>query len=275
MKVGYLGPSGTYCQEAVEILAASMGECMQVEYPTIYDALNHVQSKEVDCAVVPIENSIEGSVNVTLDILAESIELKIKGEIILPVRHCLLARKETLRHDIKLILSHPQALAQCSKFLQAEFSGVETRYTLSTAEGAKQVAQSQEKWAAIANPKAGEVYNLVQICKGIQDDINNATRFVVVALEDSERTSSYDKTSIVFSTEDKPGSLYRVLDIFNLWGINLTRIESRPAKNQLGRYIFFVDIEGHKGEPDIRDALTMVDRKTSFFRLLGSYPRLN
>ncbi len=275
MKVGYLGPSGTYCQEAVEILVENMGECMQVECPTIYDVLSHVHSKEVDCAVVPIENSIEGSVNVTLDILAENTELKIKGEIILPVRHCLLSRKETLKQEIKLILSHPQALAQCSKFLQAEFPGVETRYTLSTAEGAKQVAQSQEKWAAIANPKAGEVYDLVQVYTGIQDDINNATRFVVVALEDSERTCAYNKTSIVFSTEDKPGSLYRVLDIFNLWDINLTRIESRPAKNQLGRYIFFVDIEGYKDEPDIRDALTMVDRKTSFFRLLGSYPRLN
>ena len=274
MKVGYLGPAGTYCQEAMDMFGLIKGDYKPIEFSTIYDALDAVSTKRTDYAVVPIENSIEGSVNITLDVLAENSELKMSGEIILPIKHTLLAKKGTSIDDIELIISHPQALAQCGKYLYKNYPGIETRATLSTAQGAREVAESHGKWAAIGNVKSAKVYNLEVLKESIQDGVSNATRFVAASLEDCAKTGN-DKTSIVFSSEDRPGSLYRILDIFNLWDINLTKIESRPAKNELGKYIFFVDIQGHKDEENISDALIMVNRKTSFFRILGSYPRLN
>ncbi|MGE5328438.1 MAG: prephenate dehydratase [Deltaproteobacteria bacterium] len=274
MRVGYLGPTGSYCEEALKIFVKEAGEVAPVEFATIYDALTAVTTGEINCAVVPIENSIEGSVNTTLDILAENESIKINAEIILKIRHNLLVKKGTKPEEVELILSHPQAIAQCGKYLRSNFPGVPTHAASSTSEGARETAASDLKWAAISNLKAASVYGLEILKEGIQDGDNNMTRFVVVSLEESEKTAS-DKTSMVFSTEDKPGSLYRILDIFNLWDINLTKIESRPAKNQLGKYIFFVDIEGHYSDSDIKEALTMVNRKTSYFRLLGSYRRIN
>ena len=274
MKIGYLGPPGTYCQEAMEVFCQKKEYYKPIQFPSIYDALNAVCCRSVDHVVVPIENSIEGSVNATLDFLAENTELKIKGEIILPISHTLVIKSDTNIQDIELILSHPQALAQCSKYLHERFRGIMTRVALSTAEAAREVAESEGKWAAVANSRVTDIYNLKIADANIQDGLNNVTRFIVVSLEDNKRTGK-DKTSIVFSAEDKPGSLYRILDIFNLWDINLTKIESRPAKNELGKYIFFVDFEGHRNEQDIKDALTMVNRKTSIFRIIGSYPCLN
>ena len=274
MKVGYLGPSGSYCEEALRIFAKEAGDFTPVEFATIFDALISVITGEINCAVVPIENSIEGSVNTTLDILAENEKVKIMAEIVLQIKHNLLVKKGTKRKEVERILSHPQALAQCGKYLRNHFPGVPTQDTPSTSEGAREVMNSDLKWAAISNPRAAKVYGLDILEDGIQDGDSNMTRFVVVSLEESETTGA-DKTSIVFSTEDRPGSLYRVLDIFNLWDINLTKIESRPAKNELGKYIFFVDIEGHHSDLEVKEALTMVNRKTSFFRLLGSYHRIN
>ena len=275
MDIGYFGPAGTYSQDAAEIFSKTKEMYNLIQFATIYDALNAVKVKTIKYAVVPIENSIEGSVNATLDMLAENEELRIEGEILLQIKHNLLVKRGVNIEDIELILSHPQALAQCCKYIQKHFQGIEVRQTLSTADGAKQVADSEGNWAAVANIKAAGVYGLKVLDESIEDEENNITRFVVVSLEDSEQMTGRDKTSIVFSTEDKPGSLYRILDIFNLWDINLTKIESRPVKNKLGKYIFYVDFEGHRNEQDIRDALTMVNRKTSFIRLLGSYPRIN
>jgi len=274
MKVGYLGPGGSYCEEALKIYAKEAGKFTPVEFATIYDALIAVTTQEINCAVVPIENSMEGSVNTTLDILAENEKMKIKAEIVLKIRHNLLVKKGTKNEEVELILSHPQAIAQCSKYLRNHFPGVPTRDTPSTSEGAREAANSDLKCAAISNFRAADVYGLDILKEGVQDGDNNMTRFVVVSLEEAEATAA-DKTSIVFSTEDRPGSLYRVLDIFNLWDINLTKIESRPAKNELGKYIFFVDIEGHYCDSDVKEVLTMVNRKTSYFRLLGSYHRIN
>lgn len=274
MKIGYLGPVGTYCQEAVEKFMGAEKEYILIEFATIYDALSAVVNEQIECAMVPIENSIEGSVNVTLDLIAGNDKLKIKGEIIIPIIHNLLAKKGTELGNIKVVLSHPHALAQCQKYLREKLLNVETRFALSTADAAREVANSGlNNQAAIANKKAAEVYGLEVIAEGIQDERNNMTRFIMVGLNDSMIRTGYDKTSIIFSLEDRPGSLYRILDIFNLWDINLTKIESRPAKSQLGKYIFFVDLEGHREEQDVKDALTMVNRKTSFFRIIGSYPR--
>lgn len=274
MKLGYLGPKGTYCQEAAEKYMRSFGDYSFYEYKTINDTLFAVIDGEIEYAVVPIENSIEGSVNTTLDVLAEYEQLRINAEMFIEVKHSLMAKPGTKASEIVQILSHPQGLAQCAKYLHKKYHGVQTRVTSSTADAAREAMESDKKYAAICNVKAAELYGLEVLDKDIQDSVNNVTRFVVVSLKDSEKTGN-DKTSIVFSAEDKPGSLYRILDIFNLWDVNLTKIESRPAKNQIGKYIFFVDFVGHKMEQDIMDALTMVERKTSFLKILGSYHRID
>lgn len=271
MRIGFLGPKGTFSHEALEIYAKKIvGGCESVEFGTIPDMLHVADSGAIDEAVVPIENSLEGAVNVTLDMLAGELNLKIKSEIILSIRQNLIAKKGTLKKDIKTILSHPQALGQCRHYLAKEFPHVETRYVYSTAGGAEEIASNGADVAAIGSRKAAEQFGLDILESDIQDDSSNCTRFVVLSREDSPRTGC-DKTSIVFSTEDKPGSLYRILDIFNLWEINMTRIESRPARNELGRYIFFVDLSGHRDDCDVEDALKMVRRRTSFYKFLGSY----
>lgn len=270
LKIGFLGPKGTFSHEA--LLKYKEGNTYSaVDFSSIQELLQAVQSNDVDEAIVPIENSIEGAVNATLDIMAFDVDLLIKSELVIPIRENLLVKKGTSFGEIKHVLSHPQPLGQCRNFLSTSLSGAVIRATYSTAGAAEEVASGNGDSAAIGSLAAAEVYGLEIIKKDIQDSEKNYTRFVVVSHKDADKTG-HDKTSIVFSTDDKPGSLYRVLDIFNLWDINMSRIESRPAKNQLGRYIFFVDIHGHREDDDIKDALTMIKRKSSFFKFLGSYP---
>ena len=271
LKIGFLGPKGTFSQEALLEYVGDNKTYKAVEFTTIGDLLLAVQSKIVDEAVVPMENSLEGAVNATLDMLATEVNIKIKSELTLAIRQNLLVRENTEVKDIRYILSHPQAIGQCRKYLNKNFPDAYIKYVYSTAAAAEEVAKGSGDSAAIGSMAAARVYGLKVIARGIQDGNTNLTRFVVVSTEDSARTGR-DKTSIVFSTEDKPGSLYRILDIFNLWDINMTRIESRPAKNQLGRYIFFIDVLGHRDDEDLADALRMVKRKTSFYKFLGSYP---
>jgi len=240
-------------------------------YTSIQEMIREVCAKKIDEAIVPMENSIEGAVNATMDMLASEADIKIKAELVIPVEENLLVKKGSSVENIKVIVSHPQALGQCSKYITANFPGADLKAANSTASAAEEAALGNGEIAAIGSSAAALVYGLDIAARGIQDLDNNFTRFVVAALTDSERTGN-DKSSIVFSTEDKPGSLYRVLEIFSLWDINLCRIESRPAKNQLGKYIFFVDMEGHRDEDDVKYALAMVKRKSSFYNFLGSYP---
>lgn len=270
LRIGYLGPRGTFSHEA---LKKYTGEMMYtaVEFSSIPEILVAVRDNIIDEAIVPIENSIEGAVNTTLDMIAFEVDLLIRAELIIPVREHLLVKKGTDASEIKYVLSHPQPLGQCRKFLSSQLPHAEAVSVYSTAAAAEEAAKSMGDYAAIGSAEAAEAYGLDILYKDIQDFNNNHTRFVVVSGKDSGKTGK-DKTSIVFSTDDEPGSLYRILSIFNLWGINLSRIESRPAKNKLGRYIFFVDLIGHREDEDLKDALTMVRRKTSFYKLLGSYP---
>jgi prephenate dehydratase len=269
-KIGYLGPRGTFSHEAMK---KYIGETPYIsrDYPTIPDIFAAMQEGKLDEAIVPIENSIEGAVNATMDMMSQDNGLWIRAEVIIPVREHLLAKKGTDISDIKVVLSHPQPLGQCRRFLAEQLPDAVIKASCSTAAAAEEAAASSGDTAAIGSRAAAEVYGLEILREDIQDHDSNFTRFVVLGSEDAEKTGN-DKTSIIFSTEDKPGSLYRILEIFNLWDINMTRIESRPAKNRLGRYIFFVDVLGHRDEDDLRDALTMVKRKTSFFKVLGSYP---
>jgi len=272
IKIGFLGPMGTFSHEALLQYIKDNKDYIPFGFNTISDLLLAVQKDELDQAIAPIENSLEGAVNVTMDMMASDVDLKIKSEFVLPVVENLLVKKGTRFQDIKHILSHPQPIGQCIKYINSSFPCAEVRYVYSTAGAAEEVSRGEPGLAAIGSAAAAEVYGLEILERGIQDGENNHTRFVIVsAAEDSPRTGS-DKTSIVFSTDNEPGSLYRVLDIFNLWDINMTRIESRPAKNELGKYIFFVDVEGHREDENIRDALTMIKRKTSFYKFLGSYP---
>ncbi len=270
LRIGYLGPKGTFSHEA---LKKYIGETAHtaVDFPSIPEILIAVQDNIVDEAVVPIENSIEGAVNATMDMIALEVDLKLKAELIIPIREHLLVKKGTGKSEIKYVLSHPQPLGQCRKFLSEQLPHAEVRIVYSTAAAAEEVAKNSDGYAAIGSVAAAEAYGLDIAQKDIQDHDNNHTRFVIVGYSDAAKTGR-DRTSIAFSTDDEPGSLYRILGIFNLWGINLSRIESRPAKNKLGRYIFFVDLVGHREDEDLRDALTMVKKKTSFFKLLGSYP---
>lgn len=271
LKIGFLGPKGTFSQEA--LLEYKKGEKNFVEcaYNTFAEIIHAVNKDEIDEGIVPIENSLEGAVSATLDTLATDVDLKIKAEIAIEVKQNLLVRKGTNIESIKHILSHPQPIGQCRNYLENNFNGSEIRFTYSTAEAAREIAECDFNMAAIGSVTAAEVYGLDIIAEGIQDSRNNFTRFVVVSKTPANK-AAMNKTSIVFSTEDKPGSLYRVLDIFSLWDINMTRIESRPAKDRLGKYIFFVDLKGHVEDEDVRDALTMVQRKASFYKFLGSYP---
>jgi len=269
--IGFLGPKGTFSQEAMRKYTKGSIEYTEVEFGSIHDIICAVRDKKIMLGFVPMENSIEGSVNETLDMLATQEGLMIKAEINMHIRQNLLVKKGTRKEDIKYILSHPQALGQCRNYINKNFHDAQIRSIHSTAKAAQEVSRGSGDLAAIGSAAAVEVYGLDVLEHDIQDNDNNFTRFVVLAENDNERTGN-DKTSIVFSTEDKPGSLYRILDIFNLWDINMTKIESRPAKNKLGSYIFFIDISGHREDNDVKDALTMVKRKTSFFKLLGSYP---
>jgi prephenate dehydratase len=268
--IGFLGPQGTFSHEAA-LVHASGKNCILKGYTSIQEVLTAVENKEVDEAIVPIENSLEGAINVTLDFLARENDLYIVNELILPINLNLAVKKGTVAEDIKMIISHPQPLGQSRNYLNTFFQSVIQIEEDSTSKSAQRVVSGDGSCAAIVSGTASEIYGLDVLAAGIQDAKNNHTRFVIIS-EDLHKRTGKDKTSIVFSTENKPGSLYRVLDIFSLWDINMTRIESRPAKNGLGQYIFFIDIDGHVEDQDVFDALTMVQRKTSFYRYLGSYP---
>lgn len=270
IKIGYLGPKGTFSHEALKKYTSGLPHSAQ-DFSSIPEILTAVRDDMLDEAIVPIENSIEGAVNATMDMIAHDVSLSIKAELVIKIREHLLVKRGTDLSKIRFILSHPQPLGQCRRFLSEQLEYARAKPVYSTAAAAQEVAAGAGDLAAIGSAVAADVYGLEIAVSDIQDYDNNHTRFVIVGKKDAVRTGR-DKTSIVFSTEDKPGSLYRILDIFNLWDINMTRIESRPARNMLGRYIFFIDLIGHREDDALKDALTMVSKKTTFLKILGSYP---
>lgn len=219
--------------------------------------------------VVPIENSIEGPVGVTLDLMVHDYDLKIRREIIIPISHNLLINKDATIEDIKYVYSHIQALSQCRKFTDS--MGVVVNSTPSTSAAAEMIRGRKDS-ASIGTKRAAEIYGLKIAASDIQDYKNNVTRFIVLSKTDHEFTGN-DKTSVVFSMmEDKPGGLYHILEIFAKHGINLTKIESRPSKEKLGKYIFFIDFEGHRTDKSISNILDNINSKVGFLKILGSYP---
>ena len=261
-KVGYLGPAGTFTHDAALIFVKD-SKYNLVEFFSIQELILAAARGEVDEAVVPMENSMEGTVNLTVDMLIHEVELNVVGELIIPIHHCLMAKAGTKIEDITKVLSHPQALAQCRKFLDNFLGGDKRQVTESTAAAAMLVMESQEPWAAIANHRAGEIYGLNILKEGIQDNNDNSTRFVVLSSKKAEMTGD-DKTTLVFTVNHKPGGLYQALKIFADMDINLTKIESRPMRTLLGEYLFLVDLEGHEDEAGIGLALEQLRRQSSF-----------
>lgn len=272
MKIGYLGPDGTFSQQAVLLYQKTITDKQTtlLQYNNIYAALEGVIKNEIEECVVPLENSIEGTVTSTIDLLIFTPEIYIKGEMVIPVWEDFLVKKEYNGEKITKILSHPQALSQCAGFLRKHFPDVLLQATNSTAEAAKIVSESKECIESLSPKQSAQVYQLKALYEGVQDDDQNETRFVVVSKQKPKQQAKGKKTSIVFTTGHKPGDLYRVLDIISIWDINMTKIESRPMKHQLGTYIFFVDLETEI-QQDLDAALKMIARKTTYFKFLGSY----
>jgi prephenate dehydratase len=271
MRVAYLGPSGTFSEEAIG-RCASLAGADRIPFTSMADAYEAAWRGEVEVALLPVENSIEGAVGATLDLLVHRPGLRIQQEVLLPIEQHLLARPGMALGAIRRVLSHPQALGQCSAFLRQRLPGVPTEPTLSTADAARRAAGEPDV-AAIGGRAAAERYGLAVLAPSIQDAAENFTRFVLLGREDG-RATGRDRTSIAFTLDrDRPGGLYEVIAEFATRRINLSRIESRPTKTAVGHYVFFLDFEGHRSEPECSDALGGVRRQVHMMLLLGSYPR--
>jgi chorismate mutase/prephenate dehydratase len=266
MKVAFQGEIGAYSESAVYSFFGSSVEVKPCE--TLSEVFESVKREETPYGVVPIENSIEGSVNQTYDLFLE-YDLKVCGEIILKIVHCLIAHPGTKLNQIKTVYSHPQALAQCRKFL--EKLGCRLISTFDTAGSVKMIKEESLKDAgAIASQRAAEIYDMKVLAKEIGDTPNNYTRFFVLSKQDSP-PSGQDKTSIIFSVKSVPGALYHILEEFAVRNINLTKIESRPTKRTPWEYNFYLDFEGHRNEEKCQEALKSIRDKTLFMKILGSY----
>lgn len=269
-RIAYLGPPGTFTEEAALLYDKA---AQLIPFPSIPAVAVAVDSGMADEGVVAIENSIEGSVTDTLDLLIHESRVLIRKELVLPIEHRLLVKPGTDAGKVKAIFSHPQALAQCRRFIERCFPKVDVVAALSTAAAVEEMMASNQPTAAIGTERAAQIYGAATLAKGVQDQASNVTRFVVLALQDHPPTG-FDKTSLCFSfAEDNPGVLCSVLNEFAERNINLAKVESRPSKESLGRYIFLIDLEGHREEPVISEALAGVRKKTSLFKILGSYPR--
>ncbi|WP_094228156.1 prephenate dehydratase [Methanolobus psychrotolerans] len=285
MITGVLGLKGSYSEKAAKQWIAknnNAGEQVLEYCGDIQDVFTLLESGACDIGVVPLENSIEGSVGVTLDLLLEH-DVHIIGESIVTIEHCLLSRGK--KEEIRVILSHPQGLGQCRQFLKEHFPAAELRSTGSTSHAAK-LATEFEEMAAIASPETADVYDLNIIMPNIQDRKHNHTRFIVItrpdALEnvmehvrDNKQDILYKTSIIVYLDRDRPGALYAILGDFAKNNINLTRIESRPSKKVLGDYVFYIDLEGNISDTIIKDALYNMKSNVGMLKILGSYPKFD
>jgi prephenate dehydratase len=286
MRIAFLGPEGTFSEEA---LLASLDEAQRaqlepVPLPTIYDCVVAVEEGRVDRALVPIESSVEGSVNATLDALVfETDDEMIVGEVVHPIRHQLIAREALPLDHITRVLSHPQASGQCARFLRERLGQAEVVSAASTADAVRIVSETGKPWAALGTSLAAELYGCVVLEEGVEDLADNRTRFVWLAHEGggpapdpsggTPPDGPFLKTSVAFwGLPDSPGALVGVLQEFANRGVNLSKIESRPRRQGLGRYVFFADLEGGQTDPPIAEALSAVQDAVETLRILGCYP---
>ncbi len=267
LKIAYLGPKATFTHQAsLEFFGFS---AQYVPCTTIRDVFSEVESGRADYGVVPVENTIEGVVNYTLDMFLES-DLKISGEVVIPINLHLLSNAEDVG-EIERVYSHKMAIAQCREWIEKNLPKAQVVETESTAK-ACEIALEEERSAAIASEAASYTYHLNIIAKNIQDSSDNYTRFLVISKREMKPTGR-DKTSLIFAVRDEPGALYRALEVFYRRGVNLTKIESRPSRKRAWDYVFFIDMEGHKEEERVKGVLEDLKARTQMVKILGSYPK--
>jgi len=265
--VAYLGPAGTFTHTAAD---RHFGEgAHKRSLAAIDDVFAEVEAGRARYGVVPVENSTEGAVNITQDCLMDT-SLNIIAEVVIPIEHNFLLRRDANPDGIRRIVSHRQSLAQCRHWLKAHWPALAVFEVASNAEAAR-MASEDPTIAAIAGERAAHLYDLQIVARRIQDQSNNCTRFLVLAREKAPRTG-FDRTSILVYTENKPGALFRVLEPFNTFQVSLTKIETRPARDSVWAYVFFIDFEGHAEDPDVGRVLGQLKDRTVSVKNLGSYP---
>jgi prephenate dehydratase len=276
MRVAYLGPAGTHSEEALRASAPPDSE--EIPYPTIYDAVMAVQDGTVDTAIVPIENALEGSVGVTLDTLVlDADDVRIAAEVVHPIHHCAIAAVDVSLSSVTRVVSHPQATAQCARFLRERLPHAEHVSAPSTADAVQSVCESADSLTlALGSRLAAELYDCHVVAENVEDHPDNVTRFVWLTRADAVGEPGADaKTSVVFwgGGDESPGWLVDLLSELSSRGVNLTRIESRPRRTRLGHYMFFADLEGVATGPPVSEALDALAGHVDELRVLGSYGR--
>jgi prephenate dehydratase len=276
VRVAYLGPAGTHSEEALRTSAP--GAVEELPCPTIYDAVMAVQERAAERAVVPIENALEGGVAVTLDTLVlEALDVRIGAEVVHPIHHCLIAAAPLEPSSISRVVSHPQAIAQCARFLREQLPDAEHVSAPSTADAVASLREADGSTAALGTRLAAELYGCELIAPDVEDHPDNATRFVWLArAADVQEPAGPAKTTIVFwgAGDEAPGWLVDVLSELSSREVNLTRIESRPRRIRLGHYMFVADLDGAASRPPVSDALEALRSHVEEVRVLGSYGAL-
>ena len=278
LSVAFLGPAGTFSDDALRAVDTRATAGVEPQPArTIHEAVMAVADGEADRALVPFENSIEGSVRPTLDALAFDAEnVSIAGEHDHAIAHALIARSEVGLDEIDVVVSHPQPSAQCARFLRESLPQAEVRGTDSTAEAVRLVSESEGRWAALGAASAAEIYGCVVLRQGVEDEPGNVTRFVWLAPDGvrAQETDAEWRTTLIFSElgADHPGALVDALYEISNREVNMTRIESRPRRYELGRYMFFIDIEGSDTDPAVAESIGALRSKAENVRVLGSYP---
>jgi chorismate mutase/prephenate dehydratase len=266
LAVAFLGPLGTFSEEAA---TKQFGELSApVQCSSIDEVFRVVEAGKVDYGVVPVENSTEGAIGRTLDLLTAS-SVKICGEVELPVHHNLLSKQESISR-IKKLYSHTQSLSQCHEWLNQNLAGVERHAVVSNAEAARLAAEDNDA-AALASIRAADLFGLNILAESVEDDPKNTTRFLILATHDVA-PSGKDKTSLAMATRNMPGAMSNLLEPLALHQVSMTKLESRPSKTGIWEYVFFVDIEGHHEDAAVASALLELQRRASFLKILGSYP---
>ncbi len=266
LSVAFLGPLGTFSEEAANKQFG--GLTAPVQCSSIDEVFRMVESGKADYGVVPVENSTEGAIGRTLDLLMQT-SLKVCGEVELAIHHCLLSKVKKMA-DIRRVYSHAQSLAQCHEWLNSHLPDVERIATGSNSQAAE-LARNNDKSAAIASKRAGEIFDIKALEENIEDDSRNTTRFLVISTHDVA-PSGRDKTSLVMAAKNEPGAMVELLAPLAKHKVSMTKFESRPSKMGMWEYVFFVDIEGHHQDGIVIRALTELQLKASLFKVLGSYP---
>ncbi len=278
MKILYLGPEGTFTARAAHYFRGKLSERTEKHEfhscQNIGELAHKVEQHQEGKGIIPLENSLEGSVNETLNLLAHEVKVNIRAEINLPITHNLIGKAAQKLYNINRIISHPQALAQCRQTLQEIIPGnVTTETASSTAEAVKSLQNFAGDTAALGTKKAAELHGCRILKENVQDNEDNWTRFIVIGNQDQPQVAGDKKTSLIsIPVENRPGILHEILEEFALRNINLTKIESRPTRNELGEYLFFIDLDGSRVEEEINAALRGVAKKSSHLQMLGSYP---